>query len=80
VKGKKEVIPVIIGATGTISKTLKKYMNNMPGEHEDKELQKTTILGTAHVQMKVKQSLYGPTTGPYDSRRLGLLDVYKIGT
>jgi len=42
------VIPVIIGATGTISKSFRKYVSNIPGKHEVKELQKTAILGTAH--------------------------------
>jgi len=43
------VIPVIIGATGTISKSFRKYVSNIPGKHEVKELQKTAILGTAHI-------------------------------
>jgi len=47
------VIPVIIGATGTISKSFRKYVNNIPGNHEVKELQKTAILGTAHILRKV---------------------------
>ena len=38
---KTKVIPVIIGATGTISKTFRKYVSNIPGNHEVKELQKT---------------------------------------
>ena len=42
------MIPVIIGATGTISKSFSKYVSNIPGNHEVKELQKTAILGTAH--------------------------------
>ena len=50
---KTKVIPVIIGATGTISKTFKKYMSNIPGNHEVKELQKIAILGTAHIFRKV---------------------------
>ena len=50
---KTKVIPVIIGATGTISKAFRKYMNNIPGKYEVKELQKTAILGTAHVLRKV---------------------------
>ena len=48
-----KVIPVIIGATGTISKSLIKYVSNIPGKHEVKELQKTAILGTAHILRKV---------------------------
>ena len=47
------MIPVIIGATGTISKSFRKYVRNMPGNHEVKELQKTVILGTAHILRKV---------------------------
>jgi len=35
---KTKVIPVIIGATGTISKSFRKYANNIPGNHEIKEL------------------------------------------
>jgi hypothetical protein len=50
---KTNVIPVIIGATGTISKSFRKYLSNVPGKHEVKELQKTAILGTAHILRKV---------------------------
>jgi len=50
---KTKVIPVIIGATGTISKSFRKYVSNIPGKHEIKELQKTAILGTAHIHRKV---------------------------
>ena len=45
---KTKVIPVIIGATGAISKSFRKYVSNIPGKHEVKELQKTAILGTEH--------------------------------
>ena len=50
---KTKVIPIIIGATGTISKSFRKYVSNVPGKHEVKELQKTAILGTAHILRKV---------------------------
>jgi len=50
---KTKVIPVIIGTTGTISKSLRKYVSNIPGKHEVKELQKTAILGTARIIRKV---------------------------
>jgi hypothetical protein len=50
---KTNVIPVIIGATGTISKSFRKYLSNVPGIHEVKELQKTAILRTAHILRKV---------------------------
>jgi hypothetical protein len=48
-----KVIPVIIGATGTISKSFRKYVSNIPGNHGVKKLQKTAILGTAHILRKV---------------------------
>ena len=50
---KTKVIPVIIGASGTISKSFRKYVSNITGKHEVKELQKTAILGTAHTLRKV---------------------------
>jgi hypothetical protein len=50
---KTRVIPVIIGATGTISKSFRKYVSSTPGNHEIRELQKTAILGTAHILRKV---------------------------
>ena len=40
---KTKVIPVIIGATGTISKSCRKYMSNIPGKHEVKELHCTAL-------------------------------------
>ena len=50
---KTKVIPVITGATATVSKSFRKYVSNKPGKHEVKELQKTAILGTAHILRKV---------------------------
>ena len=46
---KAKVIPIIIWVIGTISKSLRQYLSNMPGEHEIKELLKTAILGTVHI-------------------------------
>jgi len=50
---KTKLILVITGATGTISKSFRKYMSNILGKHEVKELQKTAILGTTHTLRKV---------------------------
>ena len=50
---KARVIPIIIGATGTISKSFRKYVSDIPGNHNVKELQKTAILGTAHILRKL---------------------------
>jgi hypothetical protein len=50
---KTKVTPVIIGATGTISKSFRKYFSSTPGKHDLKKLQKTAILGTADILRKV---------------------------
>jgi hypothetical protein len=47
------VISVIIGATGTISKSFRKYVSTIPENYNVRELQKTAILGTAHIVRKV---------------------------
>jgi len=46
---KTKVISVIIVATETISKSFRKYLSNLAGKHEIKELQKTAIFGSAHI-------------------------------
>jgi hypothetical protein len=38
------VIPVIIGATGIVRKSLQKYLQTIPGQHSIYSLQKTAIL------------------------------------
>jgi hypothetical protein len=50
---KAQVIPVITGPTGTILISFRYYLSNITGEHEIKELQKTTILCTAHILSEV---------------------------
>jgi len=50
---KTEIIALIIGTTATIPKSFIKYVNNIPGKHDTKEVHKTTILGTAHIFRKV---------------------------
>ena len=50
---KTSVIPVIIGATGTVSKSFRKYLSNVPGKLQIKELQKTAMLCTARILRKV---------------------------
>jgi hypothetical protein len=50
---KTRVIPVIIGATKTISKSFRKYVSTIPANREVKERQKTVTLGTAHLLRKV---------------------------
>ena len=46
-----EIIAIIIVIIIII--TFRKDVSNIPGKHEVKELQKTAILGTAHIFRKV---------------------------
>jgi hypothetical protein len=50
---KTRVILVITGATGTISKSFRKHVSDIPGNRDVRELQKTVILGTAHILREV---------------------------
>jgi hypothetical protein len=50
---KTNAIPVITGATGSISKSFTKYLSNIRGKHRIKDLQKTATLGTAYKVRKV---------------------------
>jgi hypothetical protein len=43
------IIPVVIGATGIVTKGLKKNLEVMPGKHSIDSLQKTAIRGTSHI-------------------------------
>jgi hypothetical protein len=47
------VIPVIIGATGTTSKSATKYVSNISGKYKIMDLQKTAILGAAYILQEV---------------------------
>jgi hypothetical protein len=42
------IIPVIIGATGIVTRSLRKNLETVPGKHLIDSLQKTAILGTSH--------------------------------
>ena len=49
------IVPVIIGATGIVTRSLKKNLETIPGKHSTDSLQKTAILGTSHIIRKVLQ-------------------------
>jgi hypothetical protein len=50
------IMPVIIGATGIVTRGVKKNLEAIPGKHSIDSLQKTAILGTSHIIRKVLQS------------------------
>ena len=49
------VIPVIIGTTGIVTRSLRKNLEAVPGKHSIDSLQKTAILGTSHIIRGVLQ-------------------------
>ncbi|KAF2890058.1 hypothetical protein ILUMI_16115 [Ignelater luminosus] len=44
-----KVIPVVIGALGTTTNSFKNYIKEIPGHQLSKSLQKSVLLGTAHI-------------------------------
>jgi hypothetical protein len=46
------------GATETISKSFRKYMSNVPGQHDIKDLQQTAIICTTHMLQKIIMETY----------------------
>jgi hypothetical protein len=49
------IIPVIIGATRIVTRSLRKNLGTIPGKHSIDSLQKTAVLGTSHIIRKVLQ-------------------------
>jgi hypothetical protein len=49
------IIPGITGATGIVTKSLKKNLEAIPGKHSIDSLQKTAILETSHIIQTVLQ-------------------------
>jgi hypothetical protein len=49
------IIPVIIAATGIVTRILRESLEAVPGKHSIVSLQKTSILGTSHIIRKVLQ-------------------------
>jgi len=43
------IIPVIIGATGIVTRSLRKHLEAVPGKYSIDSPQKTAILGTSHI-------------------------------
>ena len=49
---KTKTIPIIIGSLGIINKSALKYISSLPGDINVEEIQKITLLGTAHILRK----------------------------
>ena len=49
------IVPVIIGAIGIVTRSLRKNLEVIPGNHSIDSLQMTAILGTSHIIRRVMQ-------------------------
>jgi len=49
------IVPVVIGATGIVTRSLRENLEAVLGKHSIDSLQTTAILGTAHIIRKVLQ-------------------------
>jgi len=47
------IVPVKIGASGIVTRSLRKNLESVPGKYSIDSLQKTVILGTSHIVRKV---------------------------
>jgi len=52
---KSTIVPVIIRATGIVTRSLKENLETILGKNSTDSLQKTAILGTSHIIRKVLQ-------------------------
>jgi hypothetical protein len=52
-KVRTKTVPVVIGALGTIEKELDQNLQLLPGHLSPIELQKATLMSTAHIIRKV---------------------------
>ena len=49
------IVPVIIGDSGLVTRSLRKNLETIPGKHSIDSVQKTAVLGTSHIIRKVLQ-------------------------
>ena len=49
------IIPAIMGATGIVTKGLKKNLEGIEGKHAADPLKQTAVLGSSHTVRKVLQ-------------------------
>lgn len=52
-KMKTEILPIVIGATGTVTKNLKETLQKLGGNIQMQQLQTIAVFGTAHIIRKV---------------------------
>ena len=50
------VVPVVLGAFGTVHAGIARWLDNIPGHHNVQHLQKTVLLGSIRILRKVMSS------------------------
>jgi hypothetical protein len=50
------IIPMVVGATRILKRSLRKNLEAIPGKHSIDSLQKTALLGTSHIIRNILQS------------------------
>jgi len=53
---KRTIISAITGATGVVTKGLKKHLEDIPRNHSMVSLQQPAMLGTSHIVLEILQS------------------------
>ena len=48
-----KVVPIVVGALGTVGKDLSLKLSTLPGSPKIYEIQKTALMGTAHILRRV---------------------------
>ena len=69
---KTTTVPVVMGALGTIKKDMENYSNKIPGNINIHELQKITLISTAHLLRRVLSIEYLVTLFASQSLWFGL--------
>jgi len=49
------IIPIITGASGIVTRSLRNNLEAVPGKHSIDSLQKTAVLRTSHIIRKILQ-------------------------
>jgi hypothetical protein len=57
------IIPVVIAATGVVTRSLRNNLRAIPGKKFNNSLQKAAVLGTPHITQEVLHSETGSVSG-----------------
>ena len=73
------IIPIIIGATGIVTRSVRKNLEAVPGKHSIDSLQKTAILGTSHIIHLLDNAQHSQEADVHDSSGIRTSNPSKAG-